>query len=65
MKNSLRSFYNFFNALLRLNENYNEIKLKKLLSDTESINWTWNKIWLIEKTNELLPVSGKKQPLKK
>ena len=65
LKNSLRSFYNFFNALLRLNENYNEIKLKKLLSDTESINWTWNKIWLIEKTNELLPVSGKKQPLKK
>lgn len=62
LKNSLRSFYNYFNALLRLNENYNEIKLKKVLSEIEGINWIWNKLWLIEKTNELLHTSGKGRP---
>ena len=62
LKNSLRSFYNFFSALLRLNENYNEIKLKKVLSEIEGINGIWNKLWLIEKTNELLHTSGKGRP---
>lgn len=64
LKNSLKSFYTYFNTLLSLNNNFNEVKLNKLLSDIESSNGTWNKIWLTEKTNELLPVSGKSRHLK-
>ncbi len=64
LKNSLKRFYNFFTALLRLNENYNEVKLRKLLSDIESSNGTWNKIWLIEKINELQSVSSRQARIK-
>ncbi len=64
LKNSLKSFYTYFNTLLSLNNNFNEVKLNKLLSDIESSNGTWNKIWLTEKTNELLAVSGKSRHLK-
>lgn len=54
LKNSLRNFCKFFTTLMRLNKNYNKVKHTKLLSELVSSSGTWNKIWLIEKTNEII-----------
>lgn len=53
LKNSLRNFIRLFFALMSLNNNYSEAKYKKLFFETENSKLTWNKIWLIEKLNEL------------
>lgn len=52
LKNSLKNFYVLFTSLLRIKKNYSKVKHGKLLTEIEYSTGTWNKIWLLEKTNE-------------